>query len=210
MIHCRLGVSDEKCATKVKVWSACEKVRYASGGGVKRGPRWGRRDACRGSGTRVRARPVLARERPPTCCRCVCRWRPSSPPIPRGRMKTTLRWRLWPCRRTSASGRLRSGWGPSRCRAVARGSAGHSDKSNVKEGGREWVHRHTHTLAYAIKVSTKVHEGHCGGHKKNSKRWSYALTFLDDSSHIHKHVRTYLCMTKQNENQYVWSYNPKP
>ncbi len=115
-----------------------EKWRYgAQGGGVKRGPPWGKRDVCRGSRAHVHACPVLAPERPLTCCRCVCRSHPSCRPILRGRRRTRPHWLWWLCHHRSASGLLRSGWGLSHCLAAARGSAEHSDKSDMKGGGRD-------------------------------------------------------------------------
>lgn len=136
----------ELCARKVKVWSTGRRG-LMFGGGVKRGPRWGKLNVCHGSRAHVHVCPVLAPERLLMCCRCVCHSRPSSRPILRGQRMTKLRWPWWPCHRRSVPGLLRSGWGLSHCLAAARGSEEHSDKSDMKGGGRDaWgPHTHTHT-----------------------------------------------------------------
>lgn len=132
----------ELCARKVKVWST-GRCGLRFGDWVKRGPRWGKLNVCRGSRAHVHVYPVRVPERLPTCCRYVCRSIPSSRPILRGRRRTRLRWLWWLCHRRSGSGLLRSGWGLSHCLAAARGSVKHSDKSDMKGGGRR-THTHTH------------------------------------------------------------------
>lgn len=174
----------ELCARKVKVWST-GRCGLRFGDWVKRGPRWGKLNVCHGSRAHVRVYPVLVPERLPMCCRCVCRSIPSSRPILRGRRRTRLRWLWWLCHRRSASGLLRSGWGLSHCLAAARGSVEHSDKSDMKGGGR-CTHTHSHTL---FKRNTKVHEGHCGvTRRQDKKRNTLRCPYAREKSH------TYLCV----------------